>query len=264
MNRRYDYSMKYFFITFVGFFALFTLSAQVGTLNGRYGKNYIEKEILRNEDAALQIIPESPLSRGIEETIRDSGNNWIVESLYKMELPPNISNDDLPLNIYNSLSAISTLKGILYYSGAHEGMWPLIEEAWITTENRSSDIVEDPFFQELPDSPRNVIFYQNDIKFGGNYYTADYYHGENSIRLSITNISTLRYKAIPVMRPECLNNEILILWDDENLWFYGLAAFSMKNRLNLISERLMQNAFDYRLSALQGWLVDHIFTGEEF
>lgn len=263
MNKRYDYTMKYLFIALIGFFAFTSLSAQIGTLNGRYGKNYLEKEILRNENANLQIVPDSPLSDGIIETITRSGNNWIVESLYQMELPADISPDDLSLVIYNSLSAISSLEGILYYSGEHEGMWPLIEEAWITSENRSNVKIEDPFFQELPESPRRTVFFQKDLKFGGNYYRADYYHESNCIRLSITNLSTLRYKAIPLMRPECLNNEILILWDDENLWFYGLTAFSMKNRLNLISERLMQNAFDYRLSALQGWLVDHIYTGAD-
>jgi len=249
-------------LVWIFFLLLFPLSAQVGTENGRYGKQYLEKEIMRNEDGQVLLIPENVLSDGVNETISSSGNNWVVESLYKMELPAGKNPDELSLEIYNKLSAITSLSGILYYSGGNGGMWPLVNEAWIASDYRSNEKKDDPVFQELPTSPRSIIFYQDDTKFGGNYYQADYFHGERSIRLSITNLSTMRYKALPIMRPECLNNEILIMWDDENLWFYGLAAFSMKNRLNLISERLMQNAFDYRLSALQGWFVDNMYNAE--
>lgn len=228
---------------------------------GKFGKHYISREILKNENGEILLIPQTILSSGIINTIEESDNNWIVESLYLMELP-DIDEDSMPLELLNSLCQISSLEGILYYSGANKSMWPLISDAWVTDENRSKLKLDDPFYSEIPETPVEIVFYQDDIKFGGNYYTAQYYVSDNSIRLSILNISTLRYKGVPVMRSGRLNSEILITWNDNSLTFYGLSAFSLQNRLNLISEKRMQNAFDYRLSALQGWFVDQNYGND--
>ncbi|MDA3851352.1 MAG: hypothetical protein PF447_08750, partial [Spirochaetaceae bacterium] len=201
-------------------------------------------------------MPENVYTQDIKDELLASGGNWLVESLYEMELP--VLEENMSSTIYNKISAVSTMEGILYYSGKYQSMWPLIEEAWITNEKGSRSVIEDPEFSRIP-TERTIVFYQKDIKFGGNYYQADYYIQPGVVRLSITNLTTLRYRAFPLMRPEKLRSEILILWDDEKLWFYGLTCFDFQNTFGLISERLLQNAFDYRMSALQGWFVDSVY-----
>ncbi|QEN07015.1 hypothetical protein EXM22_03065 [Oceanispirochaeta crateris] len=221
------------------------------------GSNYLERTLNYVEDSSkVALMPDFASKPQLERTLREFKPSGIVELLYTMPLPET-GNKDMMLHILQSLSAISTLEGIEYWSGSRQAMYPYLEEAYAVEKTRSSRKVADPVFTSLPKGPQTISVFQNDTTFGKTWYDVSFEVKGNSIRLSMINRTTIRYKFFPVLRDERLLIEMIIIPREEDLLFYGMAAFRLGNTFGI--EIDLDESFDHRMSALQTWFSNQTY-----
>ncbi|MDC7231705.1 MAG: hypothetical protein PQJ58_00610 [Spirochaetales bacterium] len=221
------------------------------------GINFLHRELTYVTDTSEPVqLPDFKGKESLKEDLKSVDPNGIVELLYTMPLP-DVADEDMMLHILQSLSRISTLKGIEYWSGSRQQMYPYLSEAYVVDKKRSSKKQADPVFTSLPAKGESIVIYQEDTTFGKAWYDVTYKVEEDAIRLSMLNATTIRYKGFPVMRKERLRIEMVILPGEENLYFYGVAAFKLGETFG-VNIRLNQS-FDHRMSSLQTWFSNQTY-----
>ncbi|MDA3956387.1 DUF6675 family protein [Oceanispirochaeta sp.] len=233
-----------------------------GSSSLKKGSHYLDRELNFVEDSpVVSLMPDFESKSRLEEELRRFEPSGVVELLYTMPLPElknsEGSKEDMLLHILQSMSAISTLEGIEYWSGSRKKMYLYLEEAYVVEKNKSSKKSADPVFTTLPDEPRTISVFQKDTTFGKAWYDVSYEVRNDSIRLSMINTTTIRYKFFPVLRDERLLIELIVIPREKDLLFYGLAAFRLGNTFGI--EMKLDESFDHRMSALQTWFADQTY-----
>ncbi|MDC7241841.1 MAG: hypothetical protein PQJ50_15920 [Spirochaetales bacterium] len=221
------------------------------------GINFIDRELSFTEETSELALLPPILEKGlIEKDLRSFEPGGIVELLYRMPLP-DVEPEDMMLHILQSISQVSTMEGIKYWSGSRREMYPYLEEAFVVEKRKSSRQVDDPVFSSLPSEPQTYSVYQKDTTFGKAWYDVTFTVSDEAIRLSMVNSTTIRYKLFPVLRSERLHIEMVIIPGDEELLFYSMAAFKIGETFG-ITLRLDQS-FDHRMSSLQTWFSNQTY-----
>ena len=95
----------------------------------RKGINYLERDLnFVEESSELSLLPDFEGRSALLRDLKKFKPSGVVELLYTMPLPE-IGERDLMLHILQSISAVSTLEGIVYYSGSRKQKYPYLEEA---------------------------------------------------------------------------------------------------------------------------------------
>jgi len=222
----------------------------------REGINFLERELNYVESPEISLLPDFEQSGEILTALKDFDPSGSVELLYRMPLPET-NGEDLMLHILQSISEVSSLEGILYFSGSRRVMYPYLEEAFPVEKKRSKNKIDDPVFSSLPTEPTTLSVYQKDTTFGKAWYDVTYQVTGSAIRLSMVNTTTMRYKMFPVLRDHRLNIELIIIPREDDLLFYGLAAFKLGNTFGI--EIDLDESFDHRMSALQIWFSNQTY-----
>ena len=221
------------------------------------GINFIHRDLsFVEESSELVLMPQVHDRAIIERDLRDFKPSGIVELLYRMPLP-DVAEEDMMLHILQSISHISTLKGIEYWSGSRQAMYPYLSDAYPVEKKRSSKVIDDPVFTSLPDKPYTLTVFQEDTTFGKAWHDVTYTVSDDAIRLTMINVTTIRYKMFPVLRNQRLRIEMVIIPGEEELLFYGMAAFRLGETFG-IKMRLDQS-FDHRMSSLQTWFSNQTY-----
>jgi len=220
------------------------------------GINFLERQLNYVESGEISLLPDFELSGDIQKEIRNFDPSGCVELLYRM---PRLEGheDEQMLYILNRVSRISTMEGIKYYSGSRQAMYPYLEKAAVVEKRKSEKKVGDPFFDSLPDRPHTITVYQRDTTFGNTWYDVDLETTPSAIRLSMINNTTMRYKMFPVLRKGRLHIELIIIPREDDLLFYGLAAFKIGNTFGI--DISLDQSFDHRMSALQVWFDKQVY-----
>ncbi len=220
------------------------------------GINYLERTLSYTESSDLSLIPDFERTREIRDYVKEFDPSGSVELLYRMPLP-SYSGEDLMLYILNRISRISTMEGLEYFSGSRQRMYPYLEKAFVVEKKGREEAVEDPQFSRLPGKPESFTVYQRDTTFGDTWYDVTMEYTGSAIRLSMVNVTTMRYKLFPVLRKERLHIEMIIIPREEDLIFYGLASFKLGNTFGI--EIDLDESFDHRMSALQVWFNNQVY-----
>lgn len=243
------------------FFMIFMVLLSVGFLMAdvteRDGVNFTGRSLNFIEDSSdLTLLPDFKGRAVLEKELKNFKPSGVVELLYTMPIPET-GGKDMMLHILQSISAVSTLEGIKYYSGSRKAMYPYLEEAYAVDKRKSHDKVADPVFNVLPSGPQTITVYQNDTTFGKAWYDVSFEVSEDAIQLTMINTTTIRYKLFPVLRDENLEIKLLVIPRENDLLFYGMAAFKLGNTFGI--ELSLDQSFDHRMSALQTWFSNQTY-----
>jgi hypothetical protein len=194
------------------------------------------------------------LAASISEDHREHGNNYALEVLMALDLPPDLAGElpgaDIDLHIYNVLHRISTLAGLEYFSASRGRM----REFYLTSSVVAADgtgTLPDPRFTDLRDEYRFVIR-QEDASFGNNTYEVV----TTPESISIRNISPMTYNFIRIADPGDLELQMRVIRDGDRLLFYAFSSlrapriFGIRNKLS--------NSFYNRITALYTWFADQL------
>lgn len=223
----------------------------------RKGVNYSERELNYIEESAdVSLLPDFEGSADLRSKLKDFDPSGVVELLYTMPLP-DTKGQDMMLYILQHVAKISTMEGIEYYSGSRKAMYPYLEKNYVVATRRGTKKVDDPVFHTLPDEPVNLYVFQDDTTFSKAWYDVSYEVTGDAIHLSLTNTSVIRYKMFPVMREGRLKIDLIVIPRENDLLFYGSAAFKIGSTFGI--DLKLDKSFDHRMSALQVWFSNQCY-----
>ena len=179
-----------------------------------------------------------------------------VESLYFLKYDEAFNRDSVtPLSIYNTLLSIKTMKGIEYYSQSRKKMRTLFTESYGISNLDDQEPLADPVVETIP-SVLNRLLLQTDKTFGENLYETIYRSDKDVIWINMTNKTKMKYKFIPMLKPEKMSVNLFVLQIEDGLLFYGITAAETFSFLGL--ERAKKESFYNRMKAMYNWFSDQI------
>jgi hypothetical protein len=209
---------------------------------------------LRNslhQDSSLQLIPDVPARSGIEKRIRELrltvGTEVLLVYTNKAR---DFDSAESRLRIYNILRSVSTMKGIQYYSASRERMRTLFAESYVVDGPEGKKRLPDPVVKDIP-AYSKLYALQEDLTFGANIYAMEFRYSVDYFLLDSTNLTTMHYLFLPMVKPENSVTVILLIPAGDQILFYGAVGAHTLNLLGLA--RSKEDSFYNRLKAIYGW-----------
>ena len=199
----------------------------------------------------------SGLSSEITNPIIKRNLGFLVESITLIQTDPWERN---LLDVYNALSKIKNLEGILYNSHRASMPIPLFEEATrIVSERQTTPIPDPPRARQVPNS-ETVFLRLKDANFGNSFYRADMRRMGNGLVYNLSNFRNLTYNYLLIpftaIRSGNFNAQLYIEPVQEGILIYGLAgadvSTSVSSRVN------MNSAISKRLEVIIFWVTEGI------
>ena len=214
---------------------------------------------LRNSlhrDSPPQLIPNVSARGEIEARIRE------LELTVGTEVLAVYQNDawdfdsaDSRLGIYNILRSMSTMKGIQYYSASRQRMRTLFAESYVVDGPEGGNRLPDPVAAEIP-AYSQLYALQEDLTFGENIYVTEFRYSGEAFLLDSTNLTTMNYFFLPMVKPQNSVTLILLIPSGQELLFYGAVGAHTMGLLGLARSR--EDSFYNRLKAIYGWFGDRL------
>ena len=218
----------------------------------------------RFDSPNLAMVPRfDPLERIIETNKRSIEPNVTVESirLYRKRSPQNNWTASERTELYNGITAISTLKGIEYFSKSRNAMRLLYETSSVVDGPAGINPRPDPVFS-VPPAELTIYVRQKDLTFGDNVYKFTYYAGESSIIIVQENITNLNYGPVTVIGKNKLRSVVAVIDCGPYLLVYA-ASMAKASMLPGMKQRAGESIFN-RANALLHWFnqkADRAFRG---
>jgi hypothetical protein len=181
----------------------------------------------------------------------------MVESLYRYAKPVGASWDSWTASekraLYNETLAISTLKGIEYYSTSRKTMRIFYDYSTVIDSPVSKQPRPDPAFDEVP---AELVVYarQRDLSFGDNIYRYDYYAKDNAFIFVQQNLTAMNYGIIPALARNKLRSLVAVIDSGDSLLVYA-ASMAKAASFPGMGEKV-GNSFSTRAEAILKWFSD--------
>ncbi|GAB1482296.1 hypothetical protein MASR2M78_11110 [Treponema sp.] len=207
------------------------------------------------KDAKTLLAPNSDFSRTmLAEAFRELEPNLIVETLYLFDKPELANSsgwtESERTNLYNSIRALSSLKGIEYYSASRKRMRTFYESSYVVSGEGETKAIPDPVLSSVPE--RDSLFaIQKDLTFGENSYRYDFRASSSGIGFIQENLSTMTYGFIPLLGKGKLHTVVIVLDLGPHLLVYAVSGA----RATLLPgiEGKVRDSFSNRADAIFGW-----------
>ncbi|MDR2783168.1 MAG: hypothetical protein LBB48_04910 [Treponema sp.] len=204
-------------------------------------------------------VPElSPRNAQIQQLtagiIKEINPTILTESLYLYEKPSGAVSwtQAEKAALYNNILALSTLKGLQYYSVSHKGMRTFFEISQVIDDPSTQKPVNDPR-RSIPPLSLTVYARQKDLTFGDNIYQYDYFASENTLTLIQRNLTGMSIGIVPVISKHMVRSVVAVIDAEEYLLIYS-ASFAKTISLPGFKNRIGQS-FANRAEAILGWFT---------
>ena len=190
----------------------------------------------------------------------------VVETLFR--IPPHLLPDDFPapgtadreLLIYQILHRFRSMEGTLYYSASRDRMREFYLESYRIPGPDNAEPLPDPVPLSVADRA-SLFIEQEDSSFGRNRYTVDYARSGAWLSISISNLTTVTYGFLPVLRPGRFRSALAIADDnDGGLLVFGIASVDPLTTV-VVGDRITRSIFN-RSVALFRWFSGQLGTRE--
>lgn len=200
--------------------------------------------VASREDVAADVKGRKP-SLGVE-VLRVASN-----------LPQAMDTPEGWLVLYNSLHAVSTMKGIPYYSVTRKTTHPLFSQSYAVDPVSRKDRIDDPVFVDIPAS--DLLFtLQEDGSFGKNTYEESFTRRDDHLVVKIENLTTISFLFLPLIQPRNLVSEVVLIPSGTDVVFYGVSYLTTSFPLGDRHSR--EESLSNRLIAIGNWLTARLST----
>jgi len=194
--------------------------------------------------------------------IRNSFNpGMMVEALYLYNKPASYRTSATSWDIrqktgiFNTMTAISTLAGIQYYSESRNSMRTFYESSVIIDGPQSRNPQNDPVFTQLP-ATLTLYARQNDSTFGDNVYRYDYINTNDAIFFTQENVTAMSYGIIPVVGRGNLRSVIAVFDCGDSILVYAVSMARVAS-LPGMGDRI-SSSLSNRAEAILIWFTDRL------
>jgi hypothetical protein len=225
----------------------------------------LEGELSRTnfDDRSITLVPRYGTLRNLlEANIKELGPNIISEclSLYKK---PEAANKQAWTEaekrvVYNELLAVSTLKGLQYFSRRRGKMHTLYDLSFVIDSPESNTPLPDPNYQTIP-GELNLFVRQKDSTFGNNVYSFKYTSAGTSgggdsaamFLISQRNVTKMDLLLVPVVSENNLRSYVALI--DAGPYFVIYAASIVNVSLLPGLKDQISSSINNRTLALLSW-----------
>jgi hypothetical protein len=171
----------------------------------------------------LSLLPAITSGDSIAAEVREQKPSIGVEmSSIISGLPQQMDTPEGWLLLYNALHAVSTLKGIPYYSVTRKANHVLFTDAYVIDSAETRNRLADPVFTEIP--PENLIYtLQDDDAFGKNVYEERFSFKDDHLVVRIDNVTSIRFLFFTLIDAHNLVSEVALIPSGNDLGFYGVS-----------------------------------------
>jgi hypothetical protein len=212
----------------------------------------------RFDTSELNMVPRyATLERRIETLRQSIDPNITVESMRLYKKPAGAASVWTTAernNLYNGIVAVSTLKGIEYFSKRRNAMRLLYETSSVINNPTEKTPLDDPSY-DTPPAETSLCVRQKDLTFGDNVYQFIYYADESSFIVVQENITAMNYGPVPVVGRNNLKSVVAVLDCGPYLLVYA-ASMAKASMIPGMKQRAGESIFN-RANALLLW-----FTGK--
>jgi hypothetical protein len=211
----------------------------------------------------LKLLPHyAPLEKFVSENQEALGSGLSVETLrlYKKPEPSGGWSAAQRANLFNRLTALSTLTGIQYYSASRGVMRTFYESSLVIDGPQSKKPLPDPVFASPPES-LSLYARQKDLTFGDNIYRYDYRTTQDAFFFVQENLTALNAGIIPAVGKNKLRSVLAIIDCGDCLLIYA-ASMAKAASVPGMGDRI-GNSFGNRAEAAIKWFAsgaDDVFT----
>jgi hypothetical protein len=205
----------------------------------------------QGRDFSSLLLPDKALAGSLLSGMKSLKASVLVEALYVVPMEKGVAErDGFGLNVYNTLRKIDTMKGLQYWSASNQRMQTMFNDAYVIANPKSEKALPNPVSRFIPDEDTIYIF-QDDARFGENTYEAVYRHNAGRFWVSMKNLTRMYYGIFPMVGPEKLRLDMIILPGEDYFMFYGCIGADVLTFFGL-EERALPS-FSNRLAALFSW-----------
>ncbi|MCL2599576.1 MAG: hypothetical protein FWD88_00125 [Treponema sp.] len=207
---------------------------------------------------SLSLMPRhDALERFVTEAKNDLGPAILVETLYLYSKPYGRAAEWTAAEragLFNSITALSTLAGIQYFSITRGAMHTFYESSHVIDNPRNRAALPDPVFAT---PPARLVLYarQRDLTFGDNTYRFEYRAGADHIFFMQENLTSMSAGIIPAIGRNRFRMVMAIIDAGDSLLIYS-AAMTRTTAVPGMGERI-GNSFNNRLQAVLQWFSEH-------
>jgi hypothetical protein len=209
--------------------------------------------------ASLTLAPATSSRDAIERTVRE-GDPTVCSEMIRI-LPGLPGPLDTPagwLKIFNTLHAVSAMKGMTYWSVTHRQVRVLFTQSYAIDSPQRPSRIPDPLRSAVP--AEDILYsYQEDSTFGKNVYRATFNFRGDHCHERLENLSTITYALFPIVQPRNFVSHIVLIPSGGELLFYGVSY--IHTTLPFGDKRSREESLFNRLIALSDWLKALISTG---
>lgn len=201
---------------------------------------------------SLSLVPAVASGPGLVEEVRAARPTVGAEVLLLLRgMAGELDTPEGWLRVYNSLHAVSTLKGITYWSASRKQDRVLFTESFAIPSPRELTRVADPVFSEIP--AEDILHtFQQDQSYGKNTYTHRFSRAEGHLVVRISNTSTVTVAFIPLMQPGGFVSCCILVPSGRDLLFYGVSY--IRTSMPIGDRQARQQSLANRLIAMANWI----------
>jgi hypothetical protein len=203
-------------------------------------------------DSALSLLPSVASAGVVAADVREARPTVGAEVLLVLEgMAGDLGSAAGMLRIYNSLHAVSTLKGITYWSASRKQERVLFTESFAIASPGQVTRIADPVFQQVP--AEDVLYtFQQDQTYGKNTYSQRFTAAPDHLLVRIHNTSKVTVALIPLVQPGGFVSECILVPSGGDLLFYGVSY--IRTSMPIGDRRARQDSLANRLIAMASWL----------
>ena len=213
-----------------------------------------------SREEGLIWLPDHYLGDKINNIYKTLNPEMAVEIVMFIPMEEGVTTDpDFIRKATNKFLNVSDQKGLRYYSSSRKKDMVLIEDSYTVEDDKSKKKIDDYEFQSVPGAA-DLVVYQKDANFGGNYFD---YHCEvydEGTLLTTTNINNLTVMAFfTVAKPDENIMAYALIPCEEGLYIYTAVFVSdppKKERIMGISVNI-EGFFRKRVNRIVEWFAEN-------
>ena len=205
-----------------------------------------------SSDGVLRLVPAITTQASISADVAALRPTVGIEMLRLMpDLAEQLDSPEGWLKIYNALHAVSTMRGITYYSVTRGKVEVLFSKSYVISSPTERTKREDPVFTEIPVDD-TLYTWQEDNSFGGIPYEESFRYRTDHLVTKIENLSTITFFIFPLVTPRNLVSLVAVIPVGRDLLFYGAAG--LRTGMPIGDRHSREESLANRLIAMADWL----------
>ena len=214
-----------------------------------------DKELVIYADSApaFRLLPPVSLAPAIQNEFEGYDPNVSDEALF---LLPKNDEENLLYHIYSKIRNIRSLSGIQYHSN-HYKIWKTLFDNVFETGEIGSDVAVPTVLPAFAPAEERIIIHIEDVNFGDGYYEAAYINSTDAAVFGMKNLTSLKYKHVPLISKEKVRFQMAIIPTDEYLLVYGVCGVKAGSLIQKMIH--IPSSFYTRMKALRDWFSNQIY-----